>query len=66
MAGPPSPNPSVPVPATVLMLPEVSTLRMRLLPSSAMKKMLPEESTATPLGKFNWALVAGPPSPPCG
>ena len=63
VARPPSPeNPCVPSPATVLMVPEVSTLRMRLSLESAMKR-LPEESTATPKGKFNLALVAGPPSP---
>jgi hypothetical protein len=38
------------------------TLRIRLFPSSAMYR-LPAESTATPPGLANWALVAGPLSP---
>jgi hypothetical protein len=42
------------------------TSRMRWLPNSAMYK-LPSASTAIPLGRYNWALVAGPLSPlkPC-
>ena len=35
-AGPPSPRPVVPPPATVAMVPEGSTLRTRLLPLSVM------------------------------
>src|ERR1035438_437679 len=62
VAGPASPlNPSVPFPATVVMIPS-ETLRTRRLPVSAMNK-LPAESTATPQGLLNSALVAGPPSP---
>src|ERR1039458_6074014 len=38
------------------------TFRIRLLPLSATKRF-PEASTATPLGPFNSAEVAGPPSP---
>ena len=55
-------NPVSPVPTIVVMLPEGSTLRMRWLPLSAMKR-LPVASTATPLGVSNWAWTAGPPSP---
>ena len=63
VAGAPSPlKPEMPLPATVVMMPEVSTLRMRLLFRSAMKR-LPAPSTATPVGKAKLALVAGPPSP---
>ncbi len=66
VAGPLSPlKPVVPFPATVVITP-FETLRMRLLPVSAMYR-LPAESTATPSGPFNSALVAGPLSPlkPC-
>src|SRR5947199_2047050 len=63
VASPPSPlNPEVPLPAIVLMSPTVSTLRIRLFRRSAMYT-LPAGSTATPLGPFNDAEVAGPPSP---
>ena len=49
MAGPLSPlKPGVPFPATVVITP-FETLRMRLLPESAMYR-LPAESTATPSG----------------
>src|SRR5437764_638988 len=67
VAGPPSPlNPSLPLPAIVVMVPAVSTLRIRRFPASAMYT-LPAGSTATPLGSYNEAEVAGPPSPlnPC-
>src|SRR5881296_1293217 len=67
VAGPPSPlNPSLPLPAIVVMIPAVSTLRIRRFPASAMYT-LPAGSTATPLGSYNEAEVAGPPSPlnPC-
>ena len=37
-------------------------LRMRWFTESAIY-MLPEESSARPKGKFNWALVGAPPSP---
>ena len=62
VAGPLSPlKPCVPFPATVVITP-FETLRMRLLTVSAMYR-LPAESTATPAGRYNWALVAGPLSP---
>ena len=62
VAGPPSPEAAPkPVPAIVVMVP-FETLRTRPLLESAMKR-LPAESTATPLGPFRAALVAGPPSP---
>src|SRR6266705_3023330 len=67
VAGPPSPlNPSLPLPAIVVIVPAVSTLRIRRFPASAMYT-LPAGSTATPLGSYNEAEVAGPPSPsnPC-
>ena len=54
-------KPPVPLPAMVVMVPLV-TLRMRLLPESAMYKF-PVESIATPTGDISWALVAGPLSP---
>ena len=66
MAGPLSPpKPCVPLPATVVITP-FETLRMRLFIKSAMKRS-PAESTVTPEGRYNWALVAGPLSPlkPC-
>ena len=63
VAGPPSPEkPFVPSPATVVMIPAGKTLRMRLLPVSAMNR-LPAPSTATPWRLLSCALVAGPPSP---
>src|SRR5690242_20704856 len=47
-AGPPSPaNPDVPLPATVVMMPALSTLRMRLLLLSEMNTLF-AASTATP------------------
>ena len=52
---------TVPFPATVVITP-FETLRMRLLPQSAMYRF-PAESTATPCGLLNCALVAGPLSP---
>ena len=63
-AGPPSPPKlSSPVPATVVMVPLVSSRRMRELRVSAMNR-LPALSTATPKGEANCAWTAGPPSPP--
>jgi hypothetical protein len=63
VAGPPSPElPGVPLPATVVMIPPGDTFRIRALPKSAMKR-LPEASTPTPVGRFNNAEAAGPPSP---
>lgn len=63
VAAPPSPEePATPVPATVEMVPEVSTLRTLSLPKSATKR-LPPESSSSPLGVRSWAEVAGPPSP---
>src|ERR1041384_3214126 len=50
-------------PASVVMVPFVSTLRTRLLSLSAMKRS-PAASTATPSGVLSWASVARPPSPP--
>src|SRR5262249_57417908 len=63
MAGPPSPeDPGEPLPASVVMIPSEETLRMRGFSESA-KKRFPAPSTATPSGRDNWALMAGPPSP---
>jgi len=64
VAAKPSPEkPEVPVPAIVEMTPvDAATNRMRLLPVSAMYR-LPEESTATALGKLSTAAVARHPSP---
>ena len=63
VANPPSPeNPWFPLPAMVVMMPLVETLRIRLLKVSAMKR-LPEASTVTPNGRAKEAEVAGPPSP---
>ncbi len=63
VAGPPSPEePPVPLPATVVRMPLVDTLRMRLLELSAMKR-LPALFTATLEEKKSEPLVAGPPSP---
>src|ERR1035441_952809 len=62
VAGPLSPRPVDPPPATVAITP-FETLRMRLLLASAMYR-LPAESTARPQGQYNWALAAGPLSPP--
>ena len=62
-AGPWSPlKPGSPVPATVVMVPERSTRRMRWFPESAMK-MFPVVSTATPAGLCSCAARAGPWSP---
>jgi len=54
--------PSVPLPATVVIIPLVPNSRTRLLASSPMNR-LPEASTATPKGWNNSALLAAPPSP---
>src|SRR5664280_18204 len=63
VAGPPSPQKAtVPLPATVVMVPSGATRRPRLLPGSAMYR-LPAASTARPLGMSRQAWVAGPPSP---
>ena len=63
VAGPKSPlKPAVPVPAIVVMMPLVATLRTTLESRSAMKT-LPAASMAMPMGKFSCARVAGPPSP---
>ena len=70
-AEPPLPQPvlgskhAVRLPATVVMSCAVvlSTLRMDMLPLSAMNK-LPLASMKTPAGALNPACVAGPPSPP--
>src|SRR5271155_3117673 len=51
-----------PLPATVLMTPDVFTSRITRLFESAMY-MLPFGSNATELGPFNEAEVAAPPSP---
>src|SRR5580704_7640306 len=65
--GPLSPQDAVelehtaPVPATVVMIPLLLTLRIRLFPASAMYT-LPEPSTATPLGVLRLPLVAAFPS----
>ncbi len=64
VAGPPSPEyqQEVPVPATVEMTPVwAETLRILQLLLSAMK-MLPNLSTATPLGNARLVPMAGPPS----
>src|ERR1035441_5252895 len=62
VAGPLSPlNPGVPFPAMVVITP-LETLRILWSDVSAMYR-LPAESMATPVGPFNWALVAGPLSP---
>src|ERR1039457_3665409 len=58
VAGPLSPPKLiVPFPATVVITP-LETLRTRAFALSAIYK-LPAESTATPWGPPNWALVAG-------
>src|SRR5262249_6910338 len=70
VAGPPSPEkpelPSPPEPATVVMMPAEFTLRMRLVPGSAMYTF-PLVSAASPMwvapAKTSPACVAGPPSP---
>src|ERR1035441_2918214 len=63
VAAPPSPaKDALPLPATVVIMPFALTLRMRLLSESAMNRF-PLESTATPFGEYNAALVAAPPSP---
>src|SRR5437764_334599 len=53
---------AVPVPATVVMIPDVSTLRILLLPLSAMYP-LPKLSKATSQGALKVADVAAPVSP---
>src|SRR5579862_1668237 len=64
VAGPPSPaNPLLPFPANVVMRPDLSTLRIRLLPLSTINR-LPDLSSASPSGAEILALMAGPPSPP--
>ena len=64
VAGPPSPlKPALPgVPATVVITPAVSILRMAVFHESAMYR-LPEASSAKPWGALIWAMAAGPPSP---
>ena len=62
VAGPPSPRASgLPLPATVVMIPLVSTLRMCVALSA--KYRFPARSTVRPCGSASFALVAGPPSP---
>ena len=62
VANPPSPKPKVPPPATVVILPPISTfLIQKLFPSDI--NTFPLESNATELGPFNCARVAFPPSP---
>src|SRR5271168_1593308 len=61
IAGPLSPlKPEVPFPATAVIAP-LEIFQMKLSPSATYR--LPAESTATPQGFPNWALVAGPLSP---
>ena len=61
-AAPPSPvQPSSPSPAMVVMVPP-DTIRMRWFIWSAIKRS-PSASSATSIGKFSFADVAGPPSP---
>ena len=63
VAWPPSPVfPAVPVPATVEMMPAGVTLRILLLPESAMNRF-PAASNASRTGAFSRAEVAWPPSP---
>src|SRR5207245_1529713 len=64
VAGPPSPlKPRKPLPATVVMMPEVaSTRRMRALKLSAMNRS-PAASTATPSGKASPAAEEGKAGP---
>ena len=52
----------MPFPANVEMLPPEATLRMRRFSESAMYRF-PAESTVTPVGEFNCALVGSEPSP---
>jgi hypothetical protein len=60
--GPPSPlKDAVPVPATVWIAPQVSSIRTRLLNESAIKRT-PDAPNSRPQG-FMPAAVAGPPSP---
>ena len=64
VAAPSSPlEPNAPVPATVVISPAVSTLRMRRFSLSAMYR-LPDLSSATLLGSYSRATVAAPRSPP--
>src|SRR5579862_8210305 len=65
VAGPPSPLYPAPIaklPATVVIVPVRSTLRTTLLKLSAINRF-PAASARTPIGRCNFALVAGPPSP---
>jgi len=63
VARPPSPlDPDDPLPAMVLIIPDVFTIRSRLLSRSAMY-IFPAGSTQTSQGSFNLAAVARPPSP---
>ncbi len=64
VAGPPSPNQQqpCPLPAIVVINPSTPTFRMRKLEAS-MRYRFPAASTATLVGSFNCAVVAGPPSP---
>ena len=59
---PSMPKSAVPPPATVMIMGSPSTLQIRLLPVSAMKR-LPKASTATPVGALSWAEVARTPPP---
>src|ERR1035441_8337194 len=54
---------SRPCPATVVIMPDGSTLRTRPLLLSAMY-IFPDASTATQTGLLSCACLAGPPSPP--
>src|ERR1035438_10504884 len=53
---------AIPLPATVEMMPLADTFRIRWFSVSAMKRF-PEASTAIPVGRFNDAKFAAPPSP---
>src|SRR4051812_38865805 len=63
VAGPPSPEkPGAPFPAIVVIVPPESILRIRLLLLSA-RSTEPAGPSATAVGWFRAAAVAGPPSP---
>lgn len=62
VAGPPSPVVLVPPPATVRMVPSAVTFRTRPPFNSPMYRF-PCWSTAIPIGVYNCATVARPPSP---
>ena len=65
VAAPPSPfRPSSPVPANVVMIPSLLIFLILLFRWSAMYNVL-VASMAIPVGSFNCALLAGPPSPLC-